>query len=67
MLEGRRAAREFATAAAESGLIVVSGLALGIVGIAHEAALAAGAAPLRCCHPAWIGFIQRAIISWPSM
>ena len=41
-LEGRRAAREFATAAAESGLIVVSGLALGIDGIAHEAALAAG-------------------------
>ena len=41
-LEGRRAAREFAAAAAESGLAVVSGLALGIDGIAHDAALTAG-------------------------
>ena len=41
-LEGRRAAREFAAAAAESGLVVVSGLALGIDGIAHDAALTAG-------------------------
>ena len=41
-LEGRRAAREFAAAAAASGLVVVSGLALGIDGIAHDAALTAG-------------------------
>ena len=41
-LEGRRAAREFAVAAAESGMVVVSGLALGIDGIAHDAALTAG-------------------------
>ena len=41
-LEGRRAAKEFAAAAAESGLVVVSGLALGIDGIAHDAALAVG-------------------------
>ena len=41
-LEGRRAAREFATAAAESGFAIVSGLALGIDGIAHDAALRAG-------------------------
>ena len=41
-LEGRRAAREFASAAAESGLVVVSGLALGIDGIAHDAALTVG-------------------------
>jgi len=41
-LEGRRAAREFASAAAESGMVVVSGLALGIDGIAHDAALTAG-------------------------
>ena len=41
-LEGRRAAREFAAAAVESELVVVSGLALGIDGIAHDAALTAG-------------------------
>lgn len=41
-LEGRRAAQEFAAAAAASGLVVVSGLALGVDGIAHDAALAAG-------------------------
>ena len=41
-LEGCRAAREFATAAAESGFAIVSGLALGIDGIAHDAALRAG-------------------------
>ena len=41
-LEGRRAAQEVAAAAAASGLVVVSGLALGVDGIAHDAALAAG-------------------------
>ena len=41
-VEGRRAANEFAAAAAKSGLSVVSGLALGIDGIAHDAALATG-------------------------
>lgn len=41
-LEGRRAAKEFAAAAAESGLVVVSGLALGVDAIAHDAALVAG-------------------------
>ena len=41
-VEGRRAANEFAAAAARSGLSVVSGLALGVDGIAHDAALAAG-------------------------
>ena len=41
-VEGRRAANEFAAAAARSGLSVVSGLALGVDGIAHDAALTAG-------------------------
>jgi len=41
--EGRRRARRLAEELARSGVCVVSGLALGIDGAAHEGALAAGA------------------------
>jgi DNA processing protein len=41
--EGRRRARRLAEALGRSGVAVVSGLALGIDGAAHEGALAAGA------------------------
>lgn len=41
-LDGKRAASEFATAATLAGRVVVSGLALGIDGLAHQATLAAG-------------------------
>ena len=42
---GRDVARQFARELSEAGVGVVSGLALGIDGAAHEGAVAAGAAP----------------------
>ena len=44
--EGRRRARRLAVALGRAGVAVVSGLALGIDGAAHEGALAAGAPTL---------------------
>jgi len=41
-LDGQRAAAEFSAGAADAAICVVSGLALGIDGIAHDAALRAG-------------------------
>lgn len=39
---GRQVSREFSSALARNGVTIVSGLALGIDGVAHEAAVAAG-------------------------
>ena len=44
--QGQVNARQFATAMGEAGLCIVSGLALGVDGAAHEGALAAGAPTL---------------------
>ena len=41
-LDGARAASAFAAAASRAGRVVVSGLALGVDGLAHQSALAAG-------------------------
>ena len=45
-LDGQRAAAEFSAGAANAAICVVSGLALGIDGIAHDAALRAGGATI---------------------
>lgn len=45
-LDGQRAAAEFSAGAADAAICVVSGLALGIDGIAHDAALRAGGATI---------------------
>jgi DNA processing protein len=52
--QGAVNARQFAKALAERGLCVVSGLALGVDGAAHEGALA-GAAPNTCATVAVVG------------
>ena len=44
--QGQANARQFATAMGEAGLCIVSGLALGVDGAAHEGALEAGAPTL---------------------
>ena len=48
-LDGKRAAAEFTAAATRAGRTVVSGLALGIDGLAHQSALAVGARRSRYC------------------
>ena len=52
--QGEVNARQFAKAFSEAGLCVVSGLALGVDGAAHEGALL-GAAPGRCATIAVVG------------
>lgn len=44
-VDGRQIARQFATELAQSGLVVTSGLALGIDGYAHDGALQAQGKP----------------------
>ena len=53
--QGEVNARQFAKAFAEAGLCVVSGLALGIDGAAHDGALLAGAASSGCATIAVVG------------
>ncbi|QIL82982.1 DNA-protecting protein DprA [Diaphorobacter sp. HDW4A] len=53
--QGRANAREFAKALRESGLTIVSGLALGIDAAAHEGALAADAQPSTAATIAVVG------------
>jgi DNA processing protein len=53
--QGEINARQFARAFGEAGLCVVSGLALGIDGAAHDGGLLAGASPGSCATIAVVG------------
>ena len=53
--QGEANARQFAKAFAEQGLCIVSGLALGVDGAAHDGALSGGAGSGRCATIAVVG------------
>lgn len=57
--QGRKIARDFACALSKKGLVITSGLAMGVDGAAHEGALMAGQPTVAvlgtgvdCCYPA---------------
>ena len=53
--QGELNARQFSRAFAEQGLCIVSGLALGVDGAAHDGALLGGASGSNCCTIAVVG------------
>ncbi|MEZ5701061.1 MAG: DNA-processing protein DprA [Burkholderiaceae bacterium] len=64
--QGQINARQFASALGEAGLCVVSGLALGVDGAAHEAPSPPTQRPSRSLAPGWTGSIPSGIMIWPT-
>jgi hypothetical protein len=62
--QGEANARQFAQALGESGVCVVSGLALGVDGAAHEGALESALRPSRWSAPGWTASTRNATWRW---
>ena len=63
---GRQVTEEFASALAQNGVTVVSGLARGVDGTAHAAALEAGGARSRCRLAGWTSSTRPSTPRWPA-
>jgi DNA processing protein len=63
---GRETAHHFAAHLANAGLVITSGLALGIDAAAHQGALAGGGPTIAVMGTSWIGFIPPGTGIWPT-
>lgn len=63
---GLMQARRLAARLAQAGLVVASGMALGIDGAAHEGALEAGGCTLAWLGSGWSAFTRPSMRTWPG-